>query len=597
MCLSLKDMKKAIIILLLLVSQVQFAQNDYLLAERYYRDGAYEKAVPIYKALFEKNRYNTTYLKRLINSYQELSEYTTVKKLLEKQLKTNPTHSYLLVELGYNFERQQQKDSATLYYDKAINSIQKNPGMGGYIGRLFKENALLDYAITAYEKSMQLNPNVNYEFQLAQIYGEQGNFEKMFISYIDLVDKNANYLNTVQRYTSQYITDDKLNENNISFKKALIKKSVSNPKDVWNKLLSWLFVQQKEYNKAFIQEKALFKRNPNHIRNIIRLGYGAFDGKEYKTATNCFQFIIDNSPFIDQKINADLYLLKIAIATNQPNIDALFKNVYATYGKKSNTLKIQLEESNYLTFVKNEPQKSVAILEHALQISRSKFEKAEIKIALGDVHVFIGNYNKALIYFSQVQTSIKNHPLAQKARFKVAQTSYFKNDFKWAFAQLKVLKASTTQLIANDALDLFLIISDNQAKDSLETGLTLYAKADLLAFQNKNQESIEVLQQIITKFKGQKIEDESLYKQANLYVKTGQYESAIKNLHQIISLDKESIFVDDAIYLIAEIYKDKLNLPQKASEYYQKIIFEHPSSIYLVAARKKYRTLRGDNIN
>ena len=232
-----------------------------------------------------------------------------------------------------------------------------------------------------------------------------------------------------------------------------------------------------------------------------------------------------------------------------------------------------------------------------MEIAKSKFQKAAIKLKLGDVHVFIGNYNRALIYFSQVQTSIKNHPLAQEARFKVAQTSYFKNDFKWAFAQLKVLKASTTQLIANDALDLFLIISDNQPKDSLDLGLQLYAKADLLAYQNKNTQAIDTLQKVITAYKGQKIEDEALFKQASLYTKTKQFQKAIDSYTYIIALDKEGIFVDDSLYQIAEIYYNQLNNTEKASEYYQKIIFEHPSSIYLVDARKKYRKLRGDTIN
>jgi tetratricopeptide (TPR) repeat protein len=595
--LSLKGMKNWIFILFLLISQVNFGQNDLILAERYYREGEYKKATELFKVLFNKNPYNTTYLKRLISSYQEISQFEAVDKLLKSRLLVNPNQTYIFVEIGYNYDRQQQKEKAKMYYDKAIASIQKNNGMGGFIGRLFKDNALLDYAITAYEKTMLYNPNANYQFQVAQIYGEKGNFEKMFTSYIDLVDKNVNYLNTVQRFTSRYITDDKLNNNNMLFKRALIKKSVSNPKDVWNKLLSWLFIQQKEYNKAFIQEKALFKRNPKNIVNILSLGYNSFENKAYDTSNSCFDFVLLNSPFINQILTANLYTIKIAIAKNQPNIDQLFEAVFLKYGKKSSTLKIQLEHANYLTFKKNQPEKAIEILEHAMKISLSKFQKAEIKIKLGEVHVFIGNYNKALIYFSQVQTSIKNHPLAQQARFKVAQTSFFKNDFKWAFAQLKVLKASTTQLIANDALDLFLIISDNQSKDSLETGLKLYATADLLSFQNKNKQAIDTLQQIITKFKGQKIEDEALYKQANLFSKTNLFQKAIDNYNQIISLDKEGIFVDDAIYQIAEIYNSKLNNPEKASEYYQKIIFDHPSSIYLVEARKKYRKLRGDTIN
>ena len=568
-----------------------------MLAERYYRDGKYEKATQLFKVLLDKNPFNTTYLKRLISAYQETSQFETVDKLLKQRLITYPTHTYLYVELGYNYEKQQQKETAKIYYDKAINSIKTTTGMGGFIGRLFKDNALLDNAIMAYEETMRYNKSANYEFQIAQIYGEKGDFEKMFTSYIDLIDKNENYLNTVQRFTSRYITDDRLNNTNILFKKALIKKSVSNPKDVWNQLLSWLFIQQKEYEKAFIQEKALFNRNPKYIVNIINLGFNSYNSKAFETAKKCFDFILEKSPFIDQILTANLYSVKIAIATNQENIESLFEAIFTRYGKKSTTLKIQLEYADYLTFKKNEPEKAIDVLTHTLEIATSKFQKAAIKIKLGDVYVFIGNYNRALIYFSQVQTSIKNHPLAQEARFKVAQTSYFKNDFKWAFAQLKVLKASTTQLIANDALDLFLIISDNQPKDSLDVGLQLYAKADLLAFQNKNTQAIDTLQKVITLYKGQKIEDEALFKQAGLFTKIKQFQKAIDNYTQIITLDNEGIFVDDSLYEIAEIYYNQLKNTEKASEYYQKIIFEHLSSIYLVDARKKYRKIRGDIIN
>lgn len=590
-------MKKIIVFCFISVSSFIYGQNNFLLAEKYYQNNEFEKAAELYKTLFKKNQYNTTYLKRLINSYQEISKFNEVEKLLENQLQKQPTHTYLYVELGYNYDRQQQKETAKTYYAKAINSIKKNTRMGSVTARLFNSNALLDYAIWAYKETMQHNPNANYEIQIAQIYGEKGAFKEMFSSYINLIDRDENYLNTVQRLSSTFITDDPLNEQNILFKKTLIKKSVSKPKNVWNILLSWLFTQQKEYEKALIQEKALFKRDPAYLVNIIDLGVNAFNRKSYTTAKKCFEFVLQKSKNINQLLTANLYVVKIAITTNQEKVDSLFKDIFSRYGKTATTIKIQLEYADYLTFKKNNPEKAITVLSTAKSIAASKFEQAEIKLKLGDIYVFTGNYNSALIYFSQVQTSIKNHPIAQKARFKVAQTSYFKNDFKWAFSQLKVLKASTTQLIANDALDLFLTISDNQPKDSLDLGLQLYAKADLLAFQNKNRQAIDVLQHLLTNYKGQKIEDESLFKQANLFTKTNRFKEAIDNYTQIITLNKEGIFVDDARYLIAEIYLSKLNNTEKASEYYQKIIFEHPSSIYLVDAREKYRKLRGDTIN
>ncbi|WP_240614850.1 tetratricopeptide repeat protein [Polaribacter filamentus] len=239
-----------------------------------------------------------------------------------------------------------------------------------------------------------------------------------------------------------------------------------------------------------------------------------------------------------------------------------------------------------------------------MTFSRSKFDEARIKLKLGDVLVFSGNFNKALIYFSQIQTQLADDELAQEARYKVAQTSYFKGDFTWAKAQLKVLKGSTTQLIANDAVDLFLKITDNEPVDSIPSGLTQLARAELLAYQNKDLEALAEIQILFTSKEilvnglvpGEVIYDDVLFFQAKLYIKQKRYEDAILSLAEIVAADNQGLLTDDVYFMMAEIYNYNLNDIEKAKEYYQKIIFEQPSSIYLVEARNKFRKLRGDNL-
>ena len=593
-------MKKYFLIIFLFNSCFCFAQNNFLLAENYYRQGEYEKATQIYKKLYDKSPFNTTYLNRLISCYQESDKFLTAEKLLVKRIKENTSQSYLFVLLGYNYERQQKKELAKLNYNKALNSLDKNVTYGGIIGRLFKDYNSLDNAIIAYKKVMKKNPNANYSFQIAQIYGEKGEFNQMFESYMNLVDKNENYLNTIQRFTSRYISDDPENKNNILFRKTLLKKSLSKPKDVWNILLSWLFTQQKEYNKAFIQEKALYQRNSTDLSSIFNLGKIAFTNKDFDASKQAFHFINEKSILREEKIDANLYISKIAVATKNPDTENLFQNIFKLFGKNVSTIKIQVEYANYLTFQKNQPQKATLVLEEALGFSQSKFDKARIKLKLGDVLVFTGKFNKALIYFSQIQTQLKNHELSQQARFKVAQTSYFKGDFTWAKAQLKVLKSSTTQLIANDAVSLFLKITDNEPVDSIPSGLKQLAKAELLAFQNKDSEAINVISNLFSKKglkPGEVIYDDVLFFQAKLFIKLKKFNEAIISFQKIVSANNQGIYTDDVYYEIAELYKNNLNDTEKASEYYQKIIFEHPSSIYLVDARKKFRKLRGDTIN
>jgi len=601
-------MKQFFLAFFLFISCLSFAQSEdqssFYLAETYYRQGEYEKATQIFEKLYQKSSFNTTYLTRLISCYQETDKFSIAEDLLQNRIKKNTPHSYLYVLLGYNYQRQQLKELAQVNYDKAINSLEEFANYGGIIGRLFKDYNLLDNAILAYEKARQKNPNGNYNFQIAQIYGEKGEYQKMFESYINLLDKNVSYLNLVQRYASRYITDDAENETNIVFRKTLLRKATSNPKNEWNILLSWLFAQQKDYNKAFIQEKALYQRNNGGLAEIFNLGKIAFDNADYEAANKCFQFVNENAFLVEERIDANVYLTKIAVANKNLETEKLFQQLFTEFGKNQRTIDLQVTYADYLTFSKNEPLQATKVLEEALTYASSKFERGNIKLKLGDVLVFRGKFNKALIYFSQIQTQLKGSELAQEARFKVAQTSYFKGDFTWAKAQLKVLKSATTQLIANDAVDLFLRITDNEPVDSIPSGLKQLAQAELLSYQNKNKEGLEVIKNLFASkdlfvnglVAGEVIYDDALFLQAKLQIKESQYLEAISSLEKIISADNQGFLVDDIYFLMAETYNYQLNDKEKAKEFYQKIIFEHPSSFYLVDARKKFRKLRGDNL-
>lgn len=570
------------------------SQNNYMLAESYYRSGEYDKAVAYYKMLAERDPYNVSYVYRLASCYQELNKFNLVEQFVNRQKQRNSRLSFLDIIIGYNYERQKQSEKAKQIY-KNVLSLAKNTEMpGSIIADLFRKYNKLNYALQAYKIELEKNPKANYGFQMAQIYGEKGNFKEMFDSYIDLVDKNKGYLYTAKRYTAQYINENPENENNILFRKALLRKSASNPKDEWNNLLSWLFVKQEEYSKAFIQEKALYSRNLDNLSGIKQLAEITLKAKDYKICRKCNDFIIEKASYKDDEINAKLRNLKIDINTKQPNIRQKFENLLEKEGINNNTIPIQLDYADYLTFELNKPKEATEVLENAKKVAQRKITKNKIKYRLANIAVFTGKYNRALILYTQIQNAYKNHTFGQEAQYKVAQTSYFKGDFDWAMAQLKVLKGSASQLTANDAANLFVTISDNLPKDSVGTGLKELAKADLYIFRKKKLKAAEVLSNLIKKYKGQDIEDDALYRQAKLFVEKKEIEKAVLAFKRIINEHKESVFIDDSLYNLAEIYNNYLQQHEKAKKYYQKIIFEHPSSIYLVDARKKYRKLRGD---
>lgn len=590
---------RVLLFLCLFIPTLLLAQND-VLAKEYYKNGDFEKALIEYKKLHAKSRSNLNYMKQIVAAHQQLEQYQEAETFLNAII-SKTKYPAFYVDLGHNYQLQNNLEKANENYGIAINSLLVNPNNAYAVARSFQNYALLDQAATTYEKAMALKPELNLKLPLAQIYGEQGNIEKMMLNYIDLVALNPVTLNNIKRALNSFISEDVSNENNSILRKLLIKKIQQEPNIIWNELLSWLFIQQKDFNKAFAQEKAINARVQNGLDAILNLGKIAEKEKDTAAAKTIFNYVIENAQDSDTKLKAFYDLLQIETKAVAPGgYEALQKQyleLFDTYGKFTQTLDLQISYAHFLAFYMNKTSEATAFLEDTLKLPLNTTQKAEIKLELGDILVLKEEFNKALIYYTQIQRNLKNSTISQMARFKVAKASYYKGDFKWAESQLKILKASTSQLIANDALDLKLLISDNKYEDSLQTALKRYAKADLLAFQNRNDEAIAVLDDVIAQHKTEPIIPQALYKQAQLFEIKKMFEKAALNYQSIIENYRDGILIDNAIYNLAELYLRHIDAPEKAKELYKILVFNHADSIYFIEARKQYRRLRGDAIN
>jgi len=364
-------------------------------------------------------------------------------------------------------------------------------------------------------------------------------------------------------------------------------------------MLSWFFVQQKEYGKAFIQEKAIYKREPESFSNIVNLAELAIEENENEIAAEILTFILENTQDLDLQIYAHHYLMSIRISkaknTDYAAINAEFQNLMKQYGVNPYTLSLQRLQAEFLAFKMKMPDAGKAILQKAMELPLNKFQVAEAKMELADILLYEEKFNQALLYYTQIEEDLKNDVLGHEASLKAAKTSYYKADFNWALTQLKVLKSASTQLIANDALELFLLINDNTVADSTQIALKKFAKADFLLYQNKNQEALVQFQQIVKEHKGDVIEDVTLLRIGKTYEQLADFTTALSFYQQIIDNFPESIYRDEALFFSAELYNKQLNQPEKAKTLYEAVLFNHQDSIYYVEARKKFRQLRGDS--
>ncbi|MCR5860994.1 tetratricopeptide repeat protein [Flavobacterium sp. J372] len=590
-------MKKTFALLFFLLTITAFCQNEQL-AHNYFEKGEFEKALSIYQDMEKKQPGNTFFIQKIAASYQQLQRYADAEKYLLEKLQRMRHQPQLLVELGYNYQLQKNQAKADKLYKEAIDAVKENPGHVYMVANTFEQKVLIQQALQTYEAAQASNKSMNFDYQIALLQGQIGNTDLMIEKLLSYSYTNQQNLPLVQNQLTRFMNEEQSEGFVASLRKALLLNTQKNQDIFWNQFMSWFFVQQKDYGKAFIQEKAIFKRNPEYFSNIVNLARLSVMEKENETAKEILTFILNNTQDAELQITAHNYLLDLDIEAAQekdyPAIKQRIDVLLSQYGTTPTSLQLQLNKADFAAFYLKDTKTATEVLNQALKLPLNKYEVAEVKMKLSDILLLDEKFNQAIIYYAQIEEDLKNDAVGHEASLKVAKASYYKGDFEWAQKQLGVLKSSVSQLIANDALEIFLLITDNTVEDSTQTALKKFAKADFKLYQNKRAEALSQFKDIIANDKTSSIQDVTLLRIGKIYANQGQYDLALQHYQQIIDKYADGIYIDEALFFSAEIYNKKLNDPEKAKALYEKVLFSHQDSIYFVEARKQFRLLRGD---
>ena len=573
------------------------AQNEQL-ALQYFDDGEFEKALTIFEESSQKQPSNFFFFQKIIECQQQLKQYDKAEEVILKRKDKN-NQPLLLIELGYNYQLQKNTDKAEKNYDLAIQEVEKEPNYAYQVANSFEKKVLLEWALKAYETAQKKNPKLNFDYQSALLHGQLGKLDLMLQKLLDYSYSNQENTALVQNQLSRFLLDDVDDAFANEIKKGLLLKTQKSQDVYWNQFLSWYFVQQKEYGKAFVQEKAVYKRNPDSFYNIVTLAKLAIDEKQNEEATSILTFVLENTDNLDLQMQAHHFLVSMeiesALEKDYLALDLKLQGLLKKYGITPFSLELQILTAHFEAFYLKQTDLGKQLLQNALQLPLNIREESRVKMELADIMVYDEKFNQAILYYAQVEENLKNDVIAHEASFKLAKANFYKRDFDWTLQQVKNLKQSPSLLIANDAVELFLLIEDNSVEDSLRIALQDYAKADFQLYQKKNDEALQSFLTILQKHKGKSIEESTLFKVGKIYEEKNDYAKAIQYYQNILEQYKDGIYKDEALFFSAEIYRKHLLDNEKAKQLYEKIVLEHPDSLYFTESRKQYRTLRGDS--
>ncbi|MBR9921062.1 MAG: tetratricopeptide repeat protein [Bacteroidetes bacterium] len=589
----------------ILLATSVFAQEAQL-AQQYFKDGEYEKAARLYEKLYDDNPGNDFYFNRHVQSLLQLERYSECEEILKKELKRNPQKVHLYVTYGNIFEQQYKDDEAEEQYDKAIKKLPADRYTVIKIAQAFTGLTKYDYAIQAYERGAELlDDSQSFSYNLGELYRRKGDIDLMIKNYLSSLSGNSARLNSLQTLFQRYLDEDGYME----LQSQLYERIQEDQENLdYPEMLAWVFIQRKDYRNAFRQVKALDKRLNENGSRVFQLATVAESDQDFDAAIVGYEYIVDEKgPTSSFYVDAKRRMLackrdKITDGFDYQQedlmeLDSEYVSFLNEFGRSRATARLMLEHAELQAFHLNDLGKAIDLLNQVVELRGIQPTlQAQAKLRLADFYLMTDEIWESTLLYSQVDKAFEEDILGHEARFRNAKLSYYNGDFEWAQAQFEVLKASTSKLIANDALDLSIFIMDNLGLDTTAESLTLYAQADLLTFQNRFEDAFKKLDTLMTKFPDHSLQDDVLYAKAQIHMKKREYETAATYYQRIVDNYNEEIRADNALFALAELYENQLGDPEKAKSLYELIFIDYSGSTFAVEARKRFRRLRGDNI-
>lgn len=587
----------------LVVCQLSIAQNARL-AQQYYQTGEYEKAAEIYYALYKKTKssYQLDYYTTCMLSE---GKYDEAARVLKSELKSNKNISATRVLLGRVYERQSKEDLAEKQYKLAIDQIGNNRSSISTLANAFVRNAKYDLAIETYNQGSKiLNQENAFAYNLADLYFRKGDKTNMMKYSILEIEKNPSMMRVIKTNFSRRLEKEELS----ALQVMLLDRIQKYPDKVkLAELLEWLYLQTKDYNRALRQAIALDLRLEENGSRIFNLGGIAFKDKSYDMAIKAYDYLINekgSSPFVikakNDKLKAQRNKITESYDYTEEQLNALVQS-YEAFFKENNkntlTAPVMVEFAEFQAKYMNDIDAAIALLEEVVKMGGAKKDFINTaKLSLADYYLIKGERWDATLLYSQVDKEYKEAFLGELARFKNAKLSYYVGEFEWAQSQFDILKASTSRLISNDAIDLSVFITDNLGLDTIATPMEMYARSELLSFQNQYDAAFATLDSIVSIYPNHGLIDDIYYSKARIFEEQKQYDKAIDYYQRVLDEFPDEIRADNALFWMAQLYENQLKQPETAKPLYKKLFLDYSASTFAVEARKRYRILRGDEI-
>lgn len=582
----------------------QITTDESTLAIQYYQDGDYEKAIVLLEKLYAIPN-NEAYFDLYFNTLIKLKRYDVAEKVVKREMKKTPQSDIYPIALGKLYQEKGDVQNANKIFNDIISKLPKDEFRIRNLANNFYRFENYDFAVLTFKQGRKLLGNEQlFTFELLNIYRFKKDKPMLMQEYLDALATMPQLLPQAEAVLS-LVFEDKNDYQ--TFQGAILKKIQKEPDaEIFIQLLTWNYIQQQEFDMALRQLIAFDKRTKADGGTLFNAIYTFVDNGAYETAIKAYDYILtkgkDNQYYLPSKIEMlnTKYNLQTSGKYTVAELDLLakdYQSLLAENGKNRNTLFAIKKLANLQAYYLNQPALAEKELEEAVKMPGVNAQDVgQLKLDLGDIYILTNEPWEAFLVYEQVSKQFEGQAIGNEARFRSAKLSFYQGNFEYSNGQCLVLKAATSQLIANDALNLSLLISDNIQTPADSNALKMYADAEMLLFRNLPEKAVKKMDSIAIAFPENSLADAIMMSKARILIKANDFQKAADILKKVTENFKDGIWTDDALFTLGDLYEKKLNDIAQAKIYFQKLITDYPGSMFSAEARKRFRNLRGDGV-
>jgi len=573
------------------------------LAIEFLRSGKTEKAIELFSEVY--NRTPSPHIYRLyLDALLQQGNMREAERLVRRHQRNFPQSPAIAVDLGHVFFMSGDQSRANREFQSTIDRLPNNQNQIAEIAVALFNRGQTEFAIQAFTRGREiLNNPYAFSRDLATLYERANRIADMTNEFLVMLENNPNTLSFVQQRIQMVLANDRDNRAAAEIRRTTLNFIQRNPQnhiaqDFWIGFL----LSVEDFETALTFARAYERRFNDHGRRVFEVARIAQNSGS-PVAEQAYRHLIAQGAASPLYFEARMGLLSFlyhqittAVVVDTRALLALEQQYIELLHNRPLTAQVVpliRDWARISAFYKNDFEQADSLLNVAKRIPNlPRRMLADLKLDLADIYVFIGEPWKATLLYSQVQKEFRHDEIGSEAMLRNARLFYFIGEFEWSLAQLDVLRAATSKLIANDAMEMSLLIRENADLDGGFESLRLFASADLLIYQRRYDEALVLLDSIRRKQFTHPLFDDILMRRAEIALRRGNPEDALEYLERIYTFHANELLADEALFLAARINEEQLNRTITAMALYEKLIVDHPSSLFVPEARRRFRALQ-----